>query len=365
MENFTVQIIRKDNKIQKLETECNYPEIQLFISLFEKFKSCFNIAVINNDMTDTYYKQIEQLTQQLFEKDKEYQLLYESRINQLKQQLLDKDQTHLENIHHKTKYLQQRLDETHQDIDKRMKDAIHTNTLQHQIDKEQLYSTIHVLEEKIKLHEEHHEMRVKDLEEQVKNYKIIHNVHQEQSSVISKGIIGENYVFNHLLDVYIGDDYMIGKCSSKKEVGDIQFKYKDFSICIESKNYSSSVRTTQIDKFIRDVHNSRYDAGIIYNLNSTFVGKPLFHIEYTSENKPIIFISKLKENPVYIDISIKIILFILRNISKEQESNRDIPSIIQELRDVITINRDSQNNMKKIHEKLLKMIDRLTEWEKE
>ncbi len=94
-------------------------------------------------------------------------------------------------------------------------------------------------------------------------------------------------------------------------------------------------------------------------MNSTFAGKSLFHIDYTSENKPIIFISKLKENPVYIDISIKIILFILRN-SKPLEKNIDITYIINEIRLLITDNRDLQNTINKSSDRLLKLIDQLT-----
>jgi hypothetical protein len=122
------------------------------------------------------------------------------------------------------------------------------------------------------------------------------------------------------------------------------------------------VRRVQIDKFIRDVNNSRYNAGIIYNMNSTFVDKPLFHIEYTSENKPIIFISKLRENPMFIDIAIKIILFILRNINNDKETIIDISFILNELRLLITDSRDLQNTINKSSERLVRLVDKITLW---
>lgn len=218
---------------------------------------------------------------------------------------------------------------------------------------------IKMLEEKLQLQKEYSNREISSLNSQLSEWKVIRQTQSAQSTNMAKGAIGENYVFNHLLDTYISEDYSVAKCSSKKEVGDIQFKYRDYSVCIESKNYVGSVRRAPQEKFIRDVNNSRYDAGIIYNMNSTFVDKPHFHIEYTAQNKPIIFISKLKDHPVYIDISIKIILFILRN-TKPTEKKIDVSFIINEIRLLITDNRDLQNTINKSSDRLLRLIDQLT-----
>lgn len=339
-----IKVVSEGDKILKLETTTtDNPEIDLFLSFYEKFTKCFDIKIAVGTDTEEY----------------------DSRINQLLLQMREKDDYYTENINQRTKYLQDEIDKLRENSNESVRIASKSISLEHQVEQEKLRGTIRNLEDKLKLQEEYNNERISLLDEQINQYKIIREVHSEQSSNIAKGIIGENYVFNHLLDTYIGDDYLVDKCSSKKEVGDILFKHKDHSICIESKNYVGSVRTAQITKFTRDVNNSRYDAGIIYNMNSTFVGKSLFHIDYTSENKPIIFISKLKENPIYIDISIKIILFILRNTGNKQKTVIDISFVVNELRTLITDNRDMQNTLNKSSDRLTRLVDQFTDWKNE
>ena len=301
----TINLIRDENgTIIEIQSDCKLPEIQMFLALYPKFINCFNIEINNIQSIDR-------------------KLIHDEKIS----------------------FLNEKMDN--------IKNVV---ALEYKIEQEKLLSKIKVLEEKNKIKEEYFTKEREILEEQLSQYRLI-----SEANNITKGLIGENYVYNHLLDTYFSDDYSIIKCSSKKEVGDIQFKYKDFSVCIESKNYASSVRRAQIEKFIRDVNGSRYHAGIIYNLNSTFVDKPNFHIDWTSENKPVIFISKLKETPMYIDIALKIILFILRNSGiNPQKEIIDVPGIINELRLLITDNRDLQNTLNKSSDRLCKMIDRFT-----
>jgi hypothetical protein len=350
----SVDVIRdKDGIITSLTTDSNIPEIKLFLSLYSKFIDCFKVSVILDDST-----RIHELTKELMNKDMEYQ-------QKISKQLKEMEECHSKNILYKTQYLRDEIEYIKSSSNEKINQITRGVGLEHQIEREKLNGTIQNLNDKMKLQIEYNAKEICSMNDQLDQYRLIREITERDSTVMAKGSIGENYVFNHLMDKYIGDDYLVDKCSSKKEVGDILFKHKDYSICIESKNYASTVRTAQIIKFIRDVNNSRYDAGIIYNMNSTFVGKPLYHIEYTSENKPIIFISKLKENPIYIDISIKIILFILRNTSGKQKNTIDISFIINEIRNLITDNRDIQNTLNKSADRLVRLVDQLTEWKNE
>jgi len=113
------------------------------------------------------------------------------------------------------------------------------------------------------------------------------------------GITGENYIFDGLQK--LNGDYSVKLRNKEKNKGDMWIKYKPvvenqvriYRIMVDVKNYSSSVPTRELTKFISDFETNEADAGILISLNTKITGHGDFGMKYiTKDNKrcPVIFI---------------------------------------------------------------------------
>jgi hypothetical protein len=100
-------------------------------------------------------------------------------------------------------------------------------------------------------------------------------IQQQQNSSI-KGKRGENSL-DELLAQHFGGRSKITDCSSLAHSGD---RMIGSDILIEYKDYSSTVPTKEIDKFLRDMQESSTRVGILCSFNSKFArhadGRPSF-----------------------------------------------------------------------------------------
>ena len=162
------------------------------------------------------------------------------------------------------------------------------------------------------------------------------NIARTQNSTI-KGQVGEEYVLGQLNMLFpraeLEDTHkMPGR-------GDFIMRDDNFTMMIETKNYSKNVQKSEIDKFYRDIDNpanSDMQCALFVSLNTGICCKDDF--EFEIRNKiPILFIHKLQNNFTNIimavkffkliidqngiDLSNKEILDSFKNLSKNMRNN--------------------------------------------
>ena len=111
-----------------------------------------------------------------------------------------------------------------------------------------------------------------------------HNITESKFSV-NKGQIGENVVYEILLDKF--SDYIIENMSKIPHSGDIQItlpKNKENislvnKIIVEVKNYNKTVDQSEIDKLKFDMKFNKINYSLLLSLNSGIVGKKRFQFE--------------------------------------------------------------------------------------
>lgn len=96
------------------------------------------------------------------------------------------------------------------------------------------------------------------------------NTFNKNKSSAAKGAKFENDIFLYLTENL--PTHEIIKTSTIKYSGDILIK-SSIDILIETKNYTNSVPSAEVDKFIRDIKTNTCAAGIFISMNSAITGK--------------------------------------------------------------------------------------------
>ena len=208
---------------------------------------------------------------------------------------------------------------------------------------------------------------------QLKDISIKSNVIQEKicedltiylnknKSINSKGTQGENKLFNILNEEYLTGEII--DTSNLTGQGDIILKRCDKTpILFETKNYTGNVKREEVDKFIRDINNTKYH-GIFISQNSGIVDKNNFQIDIHNDNI-LIYIHKCNYDISKINLAINTLDLLSEKIINLKNKNINIS--VEILRD---INNDYQkfiiqkysllNTIKDNHKKILDMYSDL------
>jgi hypothetical protein len=205
-----------------------------------------------------------------------------------------------------------------------------------------------------------------------KDVKEIHNKYQQERNdsihskldqmvknvekAVVKGDIGEiaileqcNKFFPHITWNKVGNDKGGGKCDI---VG-------NGNIAIEVKNYDTSIRKKEIDKFRKDMKNNKhYKAGLFISLNKVSMhNKPDYHIELL-DGKPLMYINNVAEDITKLKASITVLYKLLElGIDLEQATKFD--KVITLIKDIdshrVDIQKKSDDYNNKLHTTLGKL----------
>jgi len=125
---------------------------------------------------------------------------------------------------------------------------------------------------------------------------------QKNTSNILKGIDGENYVYNLFVEVF-GDfeDFDIKKTASTPHSADMLMSFKQFSVLVDSKNYSNGVDKKEIVKLEKDISNNKHvKIAWLVSLNTSINGFSKYPVMYDiKDNVCYCYINSLckQENP--------------------------------------------------------------------
>lgn len=183
---------------------------------------------------------------------------------------------------------------------------------------------------------------------------------------IEKGNYGENYVSNHILELFPESNLV--DVSGLTASGDIIWEMaEDFKCLVEVKNVSHS-KNLNIDKFVRDMnHNSAQNyanCGLFVSLkteNVPFKGK--LKLEFVN-NCPVIYVSNVFKCPSSLQYAMYMIKEIHNYVSKyhnneENDTQQDVNQTISAISiyfDKLKSDFNTQNNLM---DDLKKNIDRL------
>tara|TARA_B100001989_G_scaffold225094_1_gene179914 strand:+ start:207 stop:989 length:783 start_codon:yes stop_codon:yes gene_type:complete len=181
---------------------------------------------------------------------------------------------------------------------------------------------------------------------------LMENLHK--SSI--KGQVGEGIVRNILEQQFT--NCTVSDASKGIKTADIDFydSENDKSYLVEVKNWSSAIKTAEVEKFRRDViHNNRN--GIFISLSSKICCKKMLDIEKI-ENNYIIYWSNMVtlEN---VPLSIYLMRHLLSDKVKEKLEIDEIISKVRELQTVIQENNklnDLITNMQKNINEMQKLV---------
>lgn len=120
----------------------------------------------------------------------------------------------------------------------------------------------------------------------------IGNAITEQKASSVKGQIGENVVYDILVDKF--PDLTIENTSKVGHCGDIQILLPNYNkVIVEVKNYNKTIDTSELDKLKYDMKFNKCNYAIFISLNSGIVGKKRFQLEtfhYDRENYYILYV---------------------------------------------------------------------------
>lgn len=111
---------------------------------------------------------------------------------------------------------------------------------------------------------------------------------------VSRGDIAENYI-EDICELHFPNDDII-RSSGKAHEADLQLKSNDFpTIMIESKNYTNTIQTKEIDKLKYDMSRTEICYAVFFSFNSKISGKKNMDIEHF-DNKCILYVSNVGFN---------------------------------------------------------------------
>ena len=109
---------------------------------------------------------------------------------------------------------------------------------------------------------------------------------QKNTSNILKGTDGENYLYNLFVDIF-GDfeDFDIKKTASTPHSADMLVTFKQFSILVDSKNYSNGVDKKEIVKLEKDISNNKHiKVAWLVSLNTPINGFSKYPVMFDIKN---------------------------------------------------------------------------------
>lgn len=178
------------------------------------------------------------------------------------------------------------------------------------------------------------------------------NKHFNCTDLSQSGEIGEMFIYNYISDSLKLNDGSIQRVNGKSHACDLLLIYNNLKCCIESKNHSAPIRQDSINRFLNiDLLNSEYNSGIFISLKSDFVfSSSIKHFDIQIvHNKPIIFLSNFISKPHDIILAIKIIDFILYQMTFDNSNIQSyisfLNSHIKILNHLISINNSISNNL--------------------
>lgn len=125
---------------------------------------------------------------------------------------------------------------------------------------------------------------------------------QKNASNISKGLEGEMYAYNLFMDIFHDfEDFDIKHTASTPHSADMVMKFKNFSILVDSKNYSNGVDKKEIVKLEKDCANNQHiNVAWLVSLNTPINGFSKYPVMYEiKDNVCYCYINSLSkhENP--------------------------------------------------------------------
>lgn len=110
---------------------------------------------------------------------------------------------------------------------------------------------------------------------------------QKNANNYDKGKSGELYVKDLLQDsFYDFENFTIENTASKSHSGDYIMKFKQFSVIVDSKNYTNTVEKREIVKLEKDIaNNSHIKVAWIISLNTPISGFSTYPVMYEIKNK--------------------------------------------------------------------------------
>jgi hypothetical protein len=109
---------------------------------------------------------------------------------------------------------------------------------------------------------------------------------QKNTSNILKGTDGENYLYNLFVEIF-GDfeDFDIKKTASTPHSADMLITFKQFSILVDSKNYSNGVDKKEIVKLEKDISNNKHiKVAWLVSLNTPINGFSKYPVMFDIKN---------------------------------------------------------------------------------
>jgi hypothetical protein len=177
----------------------------------------------------------------------------------------------------------------------------------------------------------------KCLEQQMNRfYDIVEKITGKSHTSSTKGKIAEHFLEETLSELY-PEDRVVTTALSAHEA-DIQL-YSDEhqTILIESKNYSNTIPTKEVEKFKTDLDRTNIQYGIFYSFNSSITGKHKFQVE-NYKDKWILYCPNIQFDQNIIALSV---LFI-RKIAKINKATNQIDRniISQKINEIVYILKD-------------------------
>jgi hypothetical protein len=333
----------------KILNDCN-------IKVKCKNNSEYNNSIINlkAELNDKYNSSIEQLKidyeaqlklckNDLFNSELNFKSLkesYDTLYNDLKQNI---EYNLIEQFKHKENLLQQQIIHDKNKFDQlidiksnaiKNDYEIKLNNLQNH--NNSLKYTIEELNNKLSF-TNHIDHKLSDFQHLISSSLNNINKHFNCNDSSQSGEIGEMFIYNYLSESLKLNDGSIQRVNGKNHACDLLLNFNNLKCCIESKNHSSPIRQDSINRFLNiDLLNSEYNSGIFISIKSDFVfSSSIKHFDIQIvHNKPIIFLSNFISKPSDIILAIKIIDFLLYQLTFD---NANIQSYISFLNSHINI----------------------------
>ena len=177
---------------------------------------------------------------------------------------------------------------------------------------------------------------------------------KSQNSTII-GQAGEVFTFEELNLMFPKAE--IQDCHKTKGKGDFILSEKDFTMMIETKNYTKNVPKPEIDKFYRDFDNNKdFQCAIMVSLHSGICSREDFHLE-VRDQRPIMFLHNISKNIDHIPLAVRFFKLILETDNIDL-SNKEVVGKLNRIKPIIKRNWNTmRNRVKKFEKDMTGMID--------
>lgn len=180
----------------------------------------------------------------------------------------------------------------------------------------------------------------------------------EKTSIYSnsskRGAEGENTIESVLNDLF--PSAVITNVHTQMRSGDMRIEFNGIQILFENKNFTSNVPKRDIDKFIRDVHESDVHCGIMCSENTGIANREDLQIEIV-EGKPLIYLHQTKTNVDKIKIAILILVNILQNnLELDTSMVQKIKELVKETDEINKIYNSQKKSLGMMMEQNEKLV---------